>query len=594
VIDSLCDQARKEDITVACLYCDFLAQEEQTIASMMGAILKQLVGGGDIPIYLREAFQEGQKEIGGRGLLLSDLMRMLRTAIATLGQVFICIDALDECLPKNLPELLESLRDIVQESSKTRIFLTGRPHVWGAIQRYFTEAVMIPVSPNSDDIRSYLEMKLDRDDEPEAMDNDLRADIVNVILDKMSDMCVGAFPPSHSIDVVYLPRIMYRFLLVSINIEAILEEVTIGLRRKKLEEMARGNGLSDAYRATLARVEGQKGNKAVLGLKVLKWVLYSERPLRAEELCHALAVEMGSLDLDPKNIPVLRTLLSSCLGLVTVEASSCTVRLVHFTLKEHLLSSPTLFHSPHTTIAEVCLTYLNFGCIRNLPLAHYPAPPTVPLLKYASVYWGKHARMGMTENVKILALELQDRFEEHVASQLLVWHYYGGASMGIYFVLEGGYTGFTALHAVSFFGIVGVVATVLERMEWDANATDHMGDTALTWAAREGHEEVVRMLLEQERANPNRVGTIYSRTPLAWAATNRHEEIVGMLLEREDVDPDQADPKYGRTPLSWAAEKGHGGIVRMLLEREEVNPDLADTDCGRAPISWAARTGMRG
>ena len=77
MIDGLCDQARKEDITVACLYCDFLAQPEQTTSSMMGVILKQLVDRGDIPIYLREAFQEGRKEIGGRGFLLSDLMRML-------------------------------------------------------------------------------------------------------------------------------------------------------------------------------------------------------------------------------------------------------------------------------------------------------------------------------------------------------------------------------------------------------------------------------------------------------------------------------------------------------------------------------------
>jgi len=63
----------------------------------------------------------------------------------------------------------------------------------GAIQRYFMNPVVIPVSPNTDDIRSYLETKLDRDDGPEAMDSNLRADIVKVILDKMSDMCVGAF-----------------------------------------------------------------------------------------------------------------------------------------------------------------------------------------------------------------------------------------------------------------------------------------------------------------------------------------------------------------------------------------------------------------
>ena len=155
--------------------------------------------------------------------------------------------------------------------------------------------------------------------------------------------------------------------------------MTIGLRRKKLEEMARGNGLSDAYEATLNRMKGKKGNKEVLGLKVLKWVLYSERRLRAEELCHALAVEMGSLDLDQKNIPALRTLISSCLGLVTVEESSSTVRLVHFTLQEYLLSNLTLFLSPHSTIAEVCLAYLNFGCIKDLsPIADSVPPNYAP------------------------------------------------------------------------------------------------------------------------------------------------------------------------------------------------------------------------
>ena len=193
VTDTLCDQAKREGIFVACLYYDFLAQQEQTITNMMGAILKQLVGGGEIPKNVQEAFQEGKKEIGGRGLRLADLMRMLGIAIASLPQVFICIDALDECLPKNLLELLESLRDIIRESPRTRIFLTGRPHVKEAIQRYFAKAVVLPISPNTKDIRNYLEMRLERDVEPEAMDNDLRADIISSILDKMSDMYVAAF-----------------------------------------------------------------------------------------------------------------------------------------------------------------------------------------------------------------------------------------------------------------------------------------------------------------------------------------------------------------------------------------------------------------
>ena len=188
VIDRLCDQAGDGDIAVTGFYCDFLAHQEQTIVNMMGAILKQLVARGDIPQDVREAFQKGKREFGGRGPLLPELMRMLRTIIASLTHVFICIDALDECMPRHLPELLESLRDIVRGSPNTRIFLTGRPHITGSVHKYFTRAIVIPISPNTGDIKDYLERRIDRDDEPEAMDDDLRRDIVTTILNKMSDM----------------------------------------------------------------------------------------------------------------------------------------------------------------------------------------------------------------------------------------------------------------------------------------------------------------------------------------------------------------------------------------------------------------------
>jgi len=193
-----------------------------------------------------------------------------------------------------------------------------------------------------------------------------------------------------------------------LHIDAILEEVTVCQRRKKLKEVAQGSGLSDAYTATLTRVKGQKGNKSVLGLKVLMWVLYSERPLRTVELRHALGVEMGSAHLDPENIPSLRTVLACCLGLVTVEASSSTVRLVHFTLQEHLLSDLTLFHNPHSTIAEVCLTYLNFRCLWDLPTSSSD-PQTMPLLEYASCYWRTHMRRETSENAKELGRRLHNR-----------------------------------------------------------------------------------------------------------------------------------------------------------------------------------------
>ena len=186
--------------------------------------------------------------------------------------------------------------------------------------------------------------------------------------------------------------------------------------------MARGNGLSDAYTATITRVRAQRGNRKGLGLQALMWVLCSGRPLRAEELCHALGVEIGSVELDPENIPALRTLLASCLGLVTVEASSSTVRLVHFTLQEHLSSDPTLLHSSHSTIAEVCLTYLNFRSVIELSPTLGSAPSTMPFLEYASFHWGQHANRGMTERVSALVKKLLSIAGGHLRRHPFLWH----------------------------------------------------------------------------------------------------------------------------------------------------------------------------
>ena len=91
----------------------------------------------------------------------------------------------------HLPDLLISLADIVQEFPRARIFFTTRPHVKEGIQSYFTKAVVIPISPNTEDIRNYVEMRLDKDTEQDAMNDNLRADIVRIVMEEISDMCVG-------------------------------------------------------------------------------------------------------------------------------------------------------------------------------------------------------------------------------------------------------------------------------------------------------------------------------------------------------------------------------------------------------------------
>ena len=188
MIDRLCDQAEGKDVAVVGLYCDFLAQKEQSTANMLGAILKQLARRGEIPKDIQEAFRKARERIGGLGLQLSDQVEIMKKIIASLSQVFICIDALDESTPQHRQKLLQSLQEIVRGSRNARIFLTGRPHIEDEIMRSFRKVVRIRLSPTLDDIESYLEMRLSRDTDSYAMDDELRADIMRVIPEKTSKM----------------------------------------------------------------------------------------------------------------------------------------------------------------------------------------------------------------------------------------------------------------------------------------------------------------------------------------------------------------------------------------------------------------------
>jgi len=73
---------------------------------------------------------------------------------------------------KSRRELLDSLQDIVRASPTTRVLLSGRPHIRDEVKSHFTGAVMIAVIPTIKDIERYLEMRLDNDPTPSAMDDD--------------------------------------------------------------------------------------------------------------------------------------------------------------------------------------------------------------------------------------------------------------------------------------------------------------------------------------------------------------------------------------------------------------------------------------
>jgi len=396
--------------------------------------------------------------------------------------------------------------------------------------------------------------------------------------------------------------------------EAILRETTIYRRREKLSAMRNGSDLGGAYEAMLGRIKVQGGEKARLGMAVLMWISHSRRPLQVDEICHAVAIRIGSNDLNNGDIPTISTLLDCCQGLVTVDEGASTIRLIHFTLQEHLCTHPSLYDRAHSTMAETCLTYLNFQHTKDLLAGPSADVRDTPFLEYSSLYWGTHMRMEFSDRAKTFALQLLDEFDSHISAKFLWKSINGRLTVHSYPDDKP----FSALHCISYFGIPEVTNALIKMNRWDVNQRDGLDMTPLILASRYGHEEVARLLLRKKHIQPDQHDADYGRTALSWASGNGHEGIVRLFLARQFVNPrsigrrwgkaasavdllfsgryvnPDSSSKSGRTPLSWAAGNGHEGIVKLLLGRKDVNPDTPDTERGRTPLCWAAGSGHEG
>jgi len=102
---------------------------------------------------------------------------------------FICIDALDECVPEYRVKLLESLQRILHMSPNTRIFLTGRFHVRDEVEKYLSQRVAtVLITPTNADIIRFLKAKLREDTTVDAMNNTLEEDIIKNISETASEL----------------------------------------------------------------------------------------------------------------------------------------------------------------------------------------------------------------------------------------------------------------------------------------------------------------------------------------------------------------------------------------------------------------------
>jgi ankyrin repeat protein len=205
------------------------------------------------------------------------------------------------------------------------------------------------------------------------------------------------------------------------------------------------------------------------------------------------------------------------------------------------------------------------------------------LYDYASRNWGHHAREASTLIPEVISF-LERRAQAEASSQALlaVKRYSSHSAYGQEFPRQ-----MTGVHLVAFFGVDNAARLLLGSNSPDVK--DSYGQTPLWWAAENGHEAVVKLLLAEDGVDPDSKDTKYSQTPLWCAAENGHEAVVKLLVAEDGVDPNFKDTD-SRTPLSWTAVNGHEEVVKLLLVKDGVDLDFEDTINGQTPLSWAGST----
>ena len=248
---------------------------------------------------------------------------------------------------------------------------------------------------------------------------------------------------------------------------------------KKWEE-----ALDKAYDDTVNRIENQGHGIRELAKKVLFWVVYAKRPLIAEELRHALAVEPGTCRLDKTNLYPVKDMVSSCAGLITVDSN--IVRLVHYTTQEYFQRRglKSFEDVQRDIIATSCLTYLSYDVFAEDCLTVWDLESRLQqnvFFKYAAQNWAYHIQDTLL-SVGDLALKLlmNDGYAS-ASSQVLFSHYYFQQQ-------------FCGMHLVAYFGLNDIMGRLLE--EKDPDARDSFGRTPLSYAVEMGNARSVELLLD--------------------------------------------------------------------------------------------------
>ena len=332
---------------------------------------------------------------------------------------------------------------------------------------------------------------------------------------------------------------LFRFLLVQLHLGSLTGKRSPKAIKTVLRKLPAGSEAYDcAYKEAMERIEGQSADSEGLAKDVLSWITCARNPFTTLELRHALAVEIGTSELDEDNLPEIEDMVSVCAGLVTVDKGSDIIRLIHYTAQEYFQRTWTSwFPSAERDIGMACVTYISFNTFET---GYCPKDKFQERLRenalygYAARHWAYHARASSSESEQLILNFLESEPKVSSSFQAVMpladpYRYNSG--------LEKRSEVIKGVHLAAYFGLTETIKILLKNGHNKDSKDDYYGQTPLSWAASEGHEEVAKQLLEEGVDADSKDDD--GQTPLLLAAGNGHEAVVKQLLTADGVEVDR-------------------------------------------------------
>ena len=180
VVDYIKGRYPGRNAGVAYFYFNYQDERKQTAELVLASLLRQIIESRpEIPKPVSELYKRIESQ--QRQLQQQDLEQVILLTCANFKQIFIVIDALDECDNEHRKDLLRSLATF-QKIQTVTIFLTSRPHAGQEITRKLGNSLQIEIGATDNDLRTYLSCKIDESDNVDVIDEEFKEEIIVKII----------------------------------------------------------------------------------------------------------------------------------------------------------------------------------------------------------------------------------------------------------------------------------------------------------------------------------------------------------------------------------------------------------------------------